>query len=195
VPGDFSLRKDDIRPNPAHTPLLRQMIGIPLRIHARRVRTAAKVLLGIAPITLLHILSQPLRGASLRVAREHAEAGTEGRGCVWAGRGVVDGDAGVVALVELVCDLGDALVAAVAGAEVEVCGPVVGEVFVEEAGRAGCELGNVAHGHGGLERVLVGGLVRSSGEGVGWGGGGVLRLRSGACVLMASGRGSRACGC
>jgi hypothetical protein len=52
------------------------------------------------------------------------------RSCdIRAGRGVVQGNATIVTSVELIRYLRDALVAAIAGSEVQVCCPVVREVF------------------------------------------------------------------
>jgi hypothetical protein len=71
------------------------------------------------------------------VAGEHAEAWAEGSDvCFVEDVGdVVDGDAAVAGQA-LDLELWDAFVGAVAGAEVEYCGPVVAEVFREGAARA-----------------------------------------------------------
>lgn len=104
-------RKDDARPNTARARLLRERLGVALRVLARRVRVAAKVGARVAPEARLHVL---------------AEAGLEGRHGLGTGRRVVDGDTGVGGADLVIDHLRDALVGAVAGAEVDVGGPVVG---------------------------------------------------------------------
>lgn len=123
-----ALREDDVRSNAPSTRLDWEMIRVVLGIHARGIRTAAPVGLGVATIALLHVLAEAFRRASHRVAGEHAEAGSEGSGGVHVGGGVVERYPCVVAIVELVRDLRDAFVGAVAGFEVDVGGPVVTDV-------------------------------------------------------------------
>lgn len=158
VPAD---RKDDARPDSARARLLGERLGVALRVLARGVRVAAKVGARVAPEARLHVLAKAGGGAAAGVARKHAEAGLEGRHGLGTGRRVVDGDAGVGGADLAVDHLRDALVGAVAGAEVDVGGPVVGEVLGKTAGGAGGEFGDVgvgAGGHGGVEGVL-GGLL------------------------------------
>lgn len=77
-------------------------------------------------------------------------------------RGDVVHSHAALALQPQVNHLGHALEAAVLGAEVDVGGPVVGEVLAERAGGAGRPLdGVVFHGsHGGVERIAAHDLVQ-----------------------------------
>jgi len=138
-----ALRKDDIRANPAGTRLLGEMVGIPDGIHARRIRAPAPVGLRVTAVALLHVAAKILGSAAVGVARQHAKAWAEGRGAVGRGGGIVQGYAAYVAGVELVRDLGDALVSVVASFEVEIRSPVVAEILKEVTGGAVCELGDV----------------------------------------------------
>jgi len=89
----------------------------------------------------------------------------EGGNLTRLGRDVVDEDTtlglGAEPVVELEggAALGDTLVAAVASLEVEVGGPVVGEVIGEGACGAGGVFGNVVGGHGDVEGVSADDLV------------------------------------
>lgn len=67
---------------------------------------------------------------------------------------IVDCDARVGGTDGVVDHLRDALEAAVACLEVDICGPVVGKVLVEGAGRAGTEFSNVGDGHTRVEGIL-----------------------------------------
>jgi len=58
-------------------------------------------------------------------------------------RGIVDGDARIIARVEFVRNLGHSFVAAVASAEIQVRRPVVGEILFEMARRAAGEFGDI----------------------------------------------------
>lgn len=78
----------------------------------------------------------------------------KGRDGVGARRGVVHGDARVGVADDVVDHLWHALEAAVAGAEVDVSGPVVGQVLIEGARRARSQLRNVGRGHRGVEGIL-----------------------------------------
>jgi len=71
----------------------------------------------------------------------------EGSHRVRTGGGVVHGDAGVGGADGVVDHLRYALEGAVASPEVDVGGPVVGEILVKGAGGAAGELGDVGHGH------------------------------------------------
>jgi hypothetical protein len=77
-------------------------------------------------------------------------------GCygVGTGGGVVHGDAAVGVADNVVDHLGNPLKAAVTRAEVDVGGPVVGQVLVEGARSAARQLGDVFQGHRGVEGVL-----------------------------------------
>lgn len=66
--------ENDIRTDATRTSLHREMVRIPLRIETRRIHATAEVGLREAPIALLHVLPQVLRGSSRRVARQHSEA-------------------------------------------------------------------------------------------------------------------------
>lgn len=103
------------------------MIGVVFGIHARWVRTAAPFWCRVAAVALLHALAKAFGYASQWVSGEHAEPGFEGSGDVGVWGGVVECYACVVAIVELVRDLGDTFVGAVAGFEVDVRGPIVAE--------------------------------------------------------------------
>jgi len=61
--------------------------------------------------------------------------------------GVVNCDSSIIASLELVRNLRDPFVAAVASAEVQVCGPVVAEVLCEVAGCACREFRDVGIWH------------------------------------------------
>ena len=54
--GGSLQREYNIRPNTPGARLFRKVVGIPLRIHARRIHAASKVRLLIAPVALLHVL-------------------------------------------------------------------------------------------------------------------------------------------
>ena len=68
------LREDNIGPDAAGASLLREVVGVQLGVHARRIRTAAKVGTREAAVALLHFRPQILRRASRRVSGKHAEA-------------------------------------------------------------------------------------------------------------------------
>ena len=53
---------------------------------------------------------------------------------IW--RGIVESDTTIIAWIELVRHLRNALVAAIAGSKVQICGPVVREIFREMTRRA-----------------------------------------------------------
>ena len=69
-------------------------------------------------------------------------------------RGVVDRDTALGAVEVPVGDLRDAGKGAVARLEVHVGGPVVGQILVEGAARAGRELRDVGLRDGGVEGIL-----------------------------------------
>ena len=107
--------------------------------------------------------------AEERVADDHAEAGLEGGhlGPAIGGR-VVDGHTAAAGTVEEhVGTLGNTLEGAVASAEEEGSGPVVGEVLGELARGASGLLGNVVTGvvHGDVEGVAADDLVEMGGLG------------------------------
>ncbi len=78
----------------------------------------------------------------------------EGGHCIWTRGSVVHSNAAVRGADLVVDHLWHALEGAVAGSEVDVGCPVVGQILVEGARGAGCQLGNVGHGHRGVEAVL-----------------------------------------
>ena len=84
---------------------------------------------------------------------------------IWARGGVVDSDPSIVAIIELVRHLGHSLVGAVAGFEVQVRRPVVGDIFLEVASCARAELRDVGGGHRGGECVSPHNLVHVRGRG------------------------------
>lgn len=53
--------------------------------------------------------------------------------CIRCWRRVVQGDATIVAVVELVCHLWNTFVGAIAGPKVEIRSPIVGQVFFKVA--------------------------------------------------------------
>ena len=124
------------------------------------VDVAVVALVGHAAVA--HLSGGP-RLLEAGVADEHAEAGLEGRdlGFLLVGGDVIHGDA-AVAPQPLFLVLGHALEAAVAGAEEEHGGPVVGEVLAEGAARARRLGREVVRGrvHGRVEGVAADDLVQ-----------------------------------
>lgn len=129
-------REVDVGPDAAEAGSRGEALKVQPCIRARREVVALEVGTAEAPEAALRL--EPALAAH-RVPEEHAEAVLEGRRLARARRRVVDGDAADGAAQKTVGDLRDALVGAIACAEVQVGGPVVRQVLREGAGRAGCE--------------------------------------------------------
>jgi hypothetical protein len=102
-----------------------EIIGVVLGIHARWVRTASPVWRRVAAVALLHVLAKAFGHAPQGVASEHAKTRSKGRGSVGVWRRVVQCDACIVAVIELIRNLGDAFVGSIAGFEIDVGCPII----------------------------------------------------------------------
>ena len=78
--------------------------------------------------------------------------------CIWPRCSIIYRDTAVRWAYGLIDHLWDTLVGTVACAEVDIGGPVVGEVLVEGAGGAGGEFGDICDGHASVEGVLGQGI-------------------------------------
>ena len=172
--GEDDTRSDTTRARPR-----REALGIETLVKARRIGVAAKVGGGVAPVAALDPAAEICRRAAGNATRKHAETlreqhvsnklafftwvrkglsgltyRLEGSHSVGTRCGVVHGDAAVGVSDNVVDHLRNPLKAAVARTEVDVGGPVVGQVLVEGARGAACQLGDVFHRHRGVESVL-----------------------------------------
>lgn len=147
-------REDHARPNTAGARRGGEAFGVELWVRAGRICVPLEVGPRVTAEAALDLRAQARRLAPGDVAREHAEARLEGGDGVGAGGCVVDGDAAVCVADYVVDHLWYAFEGAVARAEVDAGGPVVGLVLGEGAGGAVGQGGDVGAGHRGVEAVL-----------------------------------------